>query len=306
MNKLLLAYILTIGICGVAGGGTGIVLKRTIGPIDEHYPPGFDPKEYSPDVESLMEKYEKLSIKTFDGVRSYTDADIINICLELYRRQDYCWSIASGNANTIVTQTIRNAQIKYGDEYFEEQLSYSSIVDVANRTLQHGADGNIELYKGGCTTPEIPNYSGSASIPYTKPEYKKFLGKTLDEMFIYIISEKTVIESNRTMTGNDIKIKFDLNPNLSTFYYKTQMKNISGLSNLPPFTEVKLEFTIDQNLNLKRMDVDETYTATKEGIPVPAKTQNIISNYYHAGEQMEIPSIDENINYSALLEQEED
>lgn len=303
MNKLLLTYILTVGICGVAGGGTGIVLKRTIGPIDEHYPPGFDPKEFSPDIESLWTKYEKLSDKTINGVKSYSDADIINICLEKYRKQDYCWSIASGNANTIVTQTIRNAQIKYGDEYFEEQLSYSSMVDVANRTLQH-TNGELELYKGGCLTPEVASYSGD-STKYSKEKYKEYLGKTLDEMFIYIISEKTVLNSSRSNKGNDVMIKFDLNPNLSTFYYKTQMMNISGLSNLPPFSEVKLEFTVDSNLNLKHMYVDETFTATKEGIPVPAKTRNIIDNYYHAGEQMDIPPISENIDYSALLALEE-
>ena len=309
MNKLLLTYLLTIGICGVAGGGTGIVLKRTIGPIDEHYPPGFDPKEFSnsPEyIESLMTKYEKLSDKTINGVRSYSDTDVITIVLEKYRKQEYCWSIATGNANTIVTQTIRNAQIKSGDEFFEEQLSYSSVVDVANRTLQHGVNGNLELYKGGCINPEVANYSGSSPRNFSKDAYKDYLGKTLDEMFIYIISDKTVLESSRTVKGDEGTIKFSLNPNLSTFYYKTQMKNISGLSNLPPFSEVKLEFTYDTNLNLKKLHVDETFTATKEGIPVPATTHNIIDNYYHAGEEMEIPAINENINYSALLALEED
>ena len=302
MNKTLLAYILTIGICGVAGAGTGIVLKRTVGPIDEHYPEGFDPKEFSPDIESLMAKYEKLGDKSYNGVASYSDADIINICLEKYRKQDYCWSIGTGDANTIVTQTIRNTQIKNGDEYFEEQLSYSSVVDVANRTLQHGvAEAQLELYKGGCINPEVANYSGSSPRSFTKDGYKDYLGKTLDEMFIYIISEKTVLDSSRTSKGNDVVIKFNLNPNLSTFYYKTQMKNISGLSNLPPFSEVKLEFTIDSDLNLKHMFADETFTATKEGIPVPAKTHNLIDNYYHAGEQMQIPSINENIDYATLL-----
>ena len=306
MNKLLLTYILTIGICGVAGAGTGIVLKRTIGPIDEHYPEGFDPKEFSPDIEALMEKYEKLSDKSYNGVASYSDADVINICLEKYRKQDYCWSIGTGDANTIVTQTIRNAQIKYGDEYFEEQLSYSSVVDVANRTLQHGVDGGLELYKGGCINPEVPNYSGTTPQSFTKEGYKEYLGKSLDEMFIYIISEKTVIDSSRTIKGDDVTMKLELNPNLSTFYYKTQMLNISGLSNLPPFSEVKLTFTVDKDLNLKTLDVDETFTATKEGIPVPAETHNIIKYYYHAGEQMEIPSINENLNYSALLALEEE
>ncbi len=306
MNKLLLAYILTVGICGVAGGGTGVVLKRTVGPIDEHYPPGFDPKEFSPNVEAIMEKYNKLSDKTINGVRSFSDSDVINICFEKYRSQEYCWSVGAGNANTIVTQAIRNSQIKRGNEYFEEQLSYSSVVALAKRSLQHGADGNIEVFDGGCLDPETAQYSATPSKELNKKEYKEYLGKTLDEMFIYIISEKTVLDSSRTIKGEDVTIKFNLNPNLSTFYYKIQMQNISGLSNLPPFSEVKLEFTVDTNLNLKHLLVDETYTATKEGIPVPAKTHNIINNYYHAGEQMDIPPYNENINYSALLALEED
>lgn len=306
MNKLLLAYILTIGICGVAGAGTGIVLKRTVGPIDEHYPPGFDPKEFSPDVESIMDKYNKLSDKTISGVRSFSDSDVINICFEKYRNQEYCWSVGAGNANTIVTQAIRSSQIKNGSEYFEEQLSYSSVVALAKRSLQHGKNGNLETFDGGCINPETASYSETPSKSFTKEEYKEYLGKTLDEMFIYIISEKTVLDSSRTIKGDDVTIKFNLNPNLSTFYYKTQMQNISGLSNLPPFSEVKLEFTVDSDLNLKHLAVDETYTATKEGIPVPAKTHNIIDYYYHAGEEMGIPPYNENINYSALLALEED
>lgn len=309
MNKLLLTYILTIGICGVAGGGTGIVLKRTIGPVDETYPPGFDPREFSPNVEAIMEKYEKLSDKTINGVKSYSDADIINIVLEKYRRQDYCWSIAEGNANTIVTQTIRNAQIKYGDEYFEEQISYSSVVDLAKRSYQHGKEGAIELHVGTADGPEAAHYPDpSVTKPkeYDKASYKKELGKTLDEMFIYIISEKTVLDSSRSAKGVDTLIKFNLNPNLSTFYYKTQMKSISGLSNLPPFSEVKLEFTINSNLDLKQMNVDETFTATKEGIPVPATTHNLIKNYYHVGEKMDIPTYSDNIDYANLLALEEE
>lgn len=307
MNKLLLTYILTIGISAVAGGGTGVILKRTLGPIDEHYPPGFNPKEFSPDVDSIMNRYDKLSVKTIDNMGTgFTDSDIINIALENYRNEEYCWSVASGNANTIVKQTIRNSQIKNGDEYFEEQISYSSVVSLAKRSIQHGKEGQIELFDGDCSGPESASYVETASRTFDKDSYKNDLGKTLDEMFIYIISEKTVLNSSKKRSGTDYLIELNLNPNLSTFYYKTQMKNISGLSNLPPFSEVKLTFTVTNNLTLKHMLVDETYVATKEGIPVPATTHNIIDNYYHAGEEMPIPPSSENINYSALLAQEEE
>ena len=297
MNKTLLSYILTIGIAAVAGAGTGVVLKRTIGPIDEMYPPGFDPKNYSADITSIMNKYNQLSDQSINGLRSFSDSDVVNIVLEKYKNLEYCYSLGIGNAYTIITQTIRNAQIKNGDQYFEEQISYSNIVNVANRSIQNGKGGNIDLYKGSASAPEKASYPSSPSSSYSPSKYKNYLGKTLDEMFIYIISDKTTIDSSRVVKGDDVVINLNLNPNLSTFYYKTQMQNISGLSNLPPFDEVKLTYTFSKDLELKHLTVDETYTATKEGVPVPAETHNIIENYYYPNVQMPIPNSNESIDY---------
>ena len=297
MNKTLLSYILTIGICAVAGAGTGVILKRTVGPIDETYPPGFNPKNYAADIDDIMSRYNALSDKTINGVRNFSDAEVVNIVLEKYRTQDYCWSISKGNAYTIITQTIRNAVIKNLDNYFEEQLSNSSIVSLATRSYQTGKGSDIEVYQGNCSGAEKATYQSTPTKAYSQSKYKDYLGKTLEEMFIYIISDKTTLDSNRVIKGDDVIINLELNPNLSTFYYKTQMKNLSGLSNLPPFSEVKLTYTFSKDLILKHLYVDETYTATKEGVPVPAETHDIIDTYYHAGEEMNIPAYNESINY---------
>ena len=297
MNKTLLSYILTIGIAAAAGAGTGVVLKRTIGPIDEMYPPGFDPKNYSPDIDAIMNKYNQLSDQSINGLRSFSDSDVVNIAQEKYKNLEYCYSLGIGNAYTIITQTIRNAQIKNGDTYFEEQISYSNMVNVANRSIQQGKGGNVEFYKGSASSSERASYPSTPSNTYSPSKYKSYLGKTLDEMFIYIISDKTTLDSSRTIRGNDVIINLNLNPNLSTFYYKTQMQNISGLSNLPPFDEVKLTYTFDKDLNLKHLTVDETFTATKEGIPVPAETNNKIETYYYPNARMDIPSSNESIDY---------
>ena len=297
MKKLLLTYILTIGICAVAGAGTGVVLKRTIGPIDEMYPPGFDPKEFSPNITEIMARYDALSDKTMKGMATWKDYDIINVVLEKYRNLEHCYSIGIGNAHTIITQTIRNAQIKNGDTYFEEQISFSSMVSVAKRSIQHGKGGDIDLYNGNASASEKASYPATPSTTYTASKYKSYLGKTLDEMFIYIISEKTTLDSKRSESNGEYKITLNLNPNLSTYYYKIQMKNISGLSNLPPFSDVKLTYTFDKDLNLAHLSVDETFTATKEGIPVPAQTRNLIENYYFPNQTMDIPSSNESITY---------
>ena len=301
MNKTLLSYILTIGIAAVTGAGTGVILKRTVGPIDETYPPGFNPKEFSPNVEAIMEKYNKLSDKSINGLGAFSDSEIVNIVLEKYRTQEYCYSLGIGMAKTIVSQTIRNAQVKNGDQYFEEQLSYSNVVNVAKRTYQSGTSKEdkqaIKLYNGSASGPEKSSYPSSPTKSYSLDAYKKYLGKTLDEMFIYIISDKTTIDSKMEKRGAEVKVTLSLNPNLATYYYKTQMKNISGLSNLPPFSEVKLTYTFSKDLDLKHLSVDETFTATKEGIPVPAETHNIIENYYYPGVQIDIPGPNESISY---------
>ena len=303
MNKLLLTYILTIGICAGAGVGTGIILKKTVGPIDEMYPPGFDPAEFSPNIEEIMKKYDGLSDKSINGVKAFSDAEVVNVSQEKFKRCENCYSFSVGNANTIVTQTIRNAQVKNGEEYYEDQISYSSMVALAKRSYQHGKDGPIDVHDGTPTDSEKANYPSSPTQTYEKQAYKDFLGKTLDEMFIYVISDQTVLDSTRSTSGDNVTIKLNLNPNLSTFYYKTQMLNLSGLSNLPPFTEVKLTYTLSKDLVLKHISVDETFTATKEGIPVPAKTQNIIDMYYYADEYYKIPSPSEQFDFSIKEDQ---
>ena len=297
MKKLLLSYILTVGVCAVAGIGTGIVLKKTIGPIDEMYPPGFDPKEFSPDVDAIWKKYEGLSDKTINGVRSFSDAEVMNVAFEKFRRMPNCYFYSIGDAKTIVTQTVRNAFIKNGDEYYEDQISHSSMVALAKRSYQHGKDGPIIVHDGTPRDSEHATFPQTPTKTFEKEEYKEYLGKTLDEMFIYVISDKTTIDSSRTTRGDDVVIKMNLNPNLSTFYYKTQMLNLSGLSNLPPFEEVKLTYTLSKDLVLKHLSIDETFTATKEGIPVPAKTNDILEYYYHVGE-MKIPSWNEEFDFS--------
>ena len=302
MNKLLLSYILTIGLSAAAGVGTGIVLKKTVGPIDEMYPPGFDPAEFSPNTEEIMKKYNSRSDRSYNGVKDFEDYELINVVSEKFKQCENCYSISIGEAKTIVTQTIRNAQIKNGNEYFEDQLSYSSMVALAKRSYQHGKDGEIDVYDGTATDSEVASY-GAKTASYNKKDYKDLLGKSLDEMFIYIISEKTVLDSSRSVKGNDVIVKLNLDPNLSTFYYKTQMLNLSGLSNLPPFSEVKLTYTFSKNLALTHISVDETFVATKAGIPVPATTNNVIEIYYYADQYYQIPDVNTLIPFSKIVEE---
>ena len=300
MNKTLLTYILLVGIAGTAGTGTGVILKRTVGPIDEIYPPGFSADEYKDDVDALYLSYLEKDAQGVDVTRAFKNSQLVNIGLEKYRRCENSYSITIGIADTIVSQAIRNAQIKNGDEYFEESLSYSGAVQLANRVRQTGKDGSVRLYTGSISSLDSVNYSETYK-EYAHDAYKEYLGKTLDEMFIYIISEKTVLSSSKQYKEDgSFTITLSLDPNISTYYYKYQMKNISGLSNLPPFTRVDQIYSFDKDLNLTHVKIDEDFTATKAGIPVAAKTNNRLDIYYYPDTFRKIPEYNEKVDYSIL------
>ena len=306
MNKTLLTYILIVGIAAVAGASTGVVLKRTLGPIDEVYPEGFNPKEYMDDADELLANYETSTNKPA-FIRNSKESDLVNIALAKYKRCENSFSFGIGDADAGITvQSVRSAQVKRTQQdgsirYFEEQIS-AGMIGVAKRSLQESGKDEVLVYTGYPSSAEVASYADDAHT-YTKEGYKEYLGKTLDEMFIYIISKKTTLKSSRsTLDNGDLEIKLSLDTNIATYFYKAQMQHISGLSNLPPFEDVNLTYTLSDDLVLKHMFVDETYTATKEGIPVPAKTHNLIHNYYYADGVEDIPELNEPFDYTVRSE----
>lgn len=303
MNKTFLTYVLLIGIAATAGIGTGAILKRTVGPIDEIYPKDFSPDDYKENIDALYLKYQEKLSQGANILNSFTNSELVNIGLENYRRCFNCYSVTIGDCDTSagVKQTIRNSQVKNGEEYFEEALSYSKLVSVGNRIRQTGKEGNVLLYTGSVSGPESVTYTDIYK-EYEHDEYRKYLGKTLDEMFIYIISEKTVLSSKKNVQSDEIVIELSLNPNISTYYYKYQMMNISGLSNLPPFETVNQVYTFSKDLVLKHIYIDEVFTATKAGIPVPARSNNKLDTYYYADAYLKIPDINEKFDYSIVKE----
>ena len=280
----IVASALSIGVAG------GIVAKKILGGEETVYVG--DANSLEIDMVALNKKYETYSGKTPE--KDFSVAELINISFEKYRNCEYSYSFNVGVANTVVSQSVRNFQIRNGNEYFEESISRSSMVKLANRMTQSGKDGNITLYSGSATSDETANY-GSSGKEYSQEEYENYLGKTLDAMFIYVISDNTVLDGNVDKTDDGYQIELKLDPELSTYRYKRQMKNISNLDNLPSFDSVKLTYQVDKDLMLKTCHIDETYKAT---MGMTVTIVNDFNIYYHPNEKMEIPSLNEMLDYS--------
>ncbi len=287
-------YPLIVVLAGAVGVGSGIFIKRRFGQEKIDYS-NFDASALALDSKELLKEYEK------NPNGDFTPAELVNIGLEKYRQCENSYSFTVGSAETIVNQSIRNAQIKNGGSYFEEQISKSSMVSLANRISYTAGVDEITKHIGEATSEESANYSGE-SKSYTTEEYKTEYGRTLDEIFIYIIGNETVYDDatvEKQSNGN-IKISISLDPDLATYYYKVQMKNTSSLDDLPTFNYVKHVYTFTSDMVLLHSYIDEKYQAS---MGVTVSIQNKLDTYYHANEYLKIPELNETFNYSTEGEQ---
>ena len=289
-KKALIQYSI-IGVVAITVGITaGVVLKKKLGPVETDYS-GFNPEALKMDAKSLVKEYEANKNKNF------TPAELVNIGLEKYRQCENSYSIGVGLADTIVKQSIRNFQIRNGNEYFEEQISKSSMVSLANRAVQKEED-NVQVYKGKAKDTELSEFTDSGKA-YTLEDFKDQWGKTLQDIFIYIISNETVLENGTSVTKKDgiIRVQLELDPEVASYYYKHQMKSLSDLSALPTFEYLKQTYIFDaSNMRILHSMLDEKYQATMSGIT--ATIVNHLDYYYHTDEFIKIPEINENLDYS--------
>ena len=284
--KSLWIYVI-IGSTAFAVGATGgIIGKRFIAAAKTQYIGEIE----TMDIEDLMKRYNQ------NPNQNFTPAEMVNIAMEKYRNSENCYSVSKGTANTVVNQTIRNYQIKNGDDYFEESISRSSMVKLADRMTQHGKEGDIKFYHGKADSEEVGSYPSDPKV-YSQEDYTNFLGRTLNQMFIYVITDNTVLDDGTKVekTKDGYKLTLALDPDVSTYYYKTQMYNISGLDALPTFEYVTLTYSITSDYMLEHLSVDEKYKATM-GISVDIR--NSLETDYYPNAYKAIPALDEPLIYS--------
>ena len=170
------------------------------------------------------------------------------------------------------------------------------MVAIASRYSQEG--DKVVLHTGEVTSEESAKYTDDKTTKYKAEDFKKSWGKSLDEMFIYIISNKTVnLDKCKTeKSKKQIKVTLDLDPTIATYYYKIQMKTMSNLAGLPTFEYVKQTYYFDAEMTLLHCKTEEKYKAAMAG--VSAEIVNKIDNYYHANKYIKIPELDQKVNYS--------
>lgn len=275
-----------------------MIIKRVVLPEQEVYD-GFNPQAMKPNGAQIVKDVENYKGKDYEN--KFNGVKLVNYAMQKYRECENCYTFCYGLADTIIKQEIRNCQIKNGDKYFEDSTSKSSMVAVSNRMYETGKDGDINLFH--CGSGGDININGdvvSTNFKDTNPtvltvdEYSTKYGRTLDEMFIYLICDDTTKTQEVKKENNNYIVNLELDPDFSTYFYKLQMYNISGLDCLPSFSAVHLTFSLDANLMLKTLHIEEDYTAT---MMVPAATHGSLDYYYFPNEFLQIPELNEPLTY---------
>lgn len=285
--------IITSVVCGVAlSAGVGLGIYFGMGYLVPNVNYNYSAEALEDDIDALMKKYERSN----GDISQFKPYELVNISTRKYADSQYHYSVVDGwvNASGIV-QTIKGTSIKNDTDYFNESISASSLVKVARRFYQNDMDV-VEVYHGtSIQNGASATWNESPNETLTSKEYEETWGKTLQRTSIYVVSSKTVLNSQLTTNDDgNYSVTVELDPVLSVIRYVKQMKSMSSLDRYPKFSEVNIEFEIDKNLTLLKTTVHEKYEVFKLGLH---KSDSVIEEAFYYDQQIDIPDYKTNCTY---------
>ena len=292
MNKKSIVFYSIVGTLTLGVGITaGIIVGQNVFKQTVDYSQ-FDTNEIEVDYSQKYEDFKQTDSSHYFS--DFTPVELANITLLKLDDTDN-W-FARKHANVLaagVEQTINAINIRKGDIYFEENISQSSLVKAAHRFYQE--NDYIDYYKGKYVSPTKANYPDSGKREYTLKEFEDEWGDTKDCICIYIISESTVLDSKIKDNGDGTHtVAMELDPTLSVIRYVKQMKMTGGLSQEPIFHTVHLELTVDDNVTLQEINIEECYDVH---MVIDAKNSVGKVKQIFKYEEKEIPEVNEEYNY---------
>ncbi len=200
------------------------------------------------------------------------------------------------NAKAIIVETTGVAKTAIGDQnikvlrqrnssgdiYFT-MATYSSFVQIAREAYY---DGRIFRQRSTSTVSSslIPTYDGnwiqSTAFTSALKTYKQKYGVGPDELN-YIVTGDTIIDTTfkaeewkaALAAEENYTFSFNLKPNEAGDKYKYNVKENAGAKNLPSFTRVSVEATINAKGNFVKLVSKDAYSLTVAGVTSDITTE---------------------------------
>jgi hypothetical protein len=260
------------------------------------------------DNAALLAKYKSITNTGagVDYVSEFKPYQAANIAFSLFLQQEHSFSQGIGLADAgMAKQDIRSTIIRNANDYFEESLSYSSFVNLADRMYQSGE--SVNQYVGTCLNGDVEKGQfPDTPTNYTLDEYRTRMGRLVSDNFIYVVSSKTTLNgevangsgvvTSFSKSDSGYQIELELNPVKSVVNYVKQMKTISSLKDYPSFTYVHLSVVTDANLNLQSLTSKEHYYA-QTGSGVGSWITASMRTVYETDQTYAIPALSQPETY---------
>lgn len=312
----LLPYALVLVPCVALGVFAGLEIKKYFGGYDEADYSGIDSDTLYPNYEEVYKRYTSAQSKGGDYLNLLTPTQMAETAFCLIQKEENVFSQGVGEATaSIVDQQIRSTTIQVGNRYFEESISLSNMVNLADRMYQtpteDGKDCTVTMYLGKTDGKDVTKGSyDETGTTYTSKQYIEHMGRLLSTPTSFIVSDKTVLTGEKSgnmygvtkasKTDSGYTVDIELKPKLGVSAYVVQMQTISDLASKPTFFYCHLTFELDSNLNLKTLTSYESYMAkTKMG--ASSKVTGKMRVVYETGKVYEIPELSEPCTYRSEM-----
>ena len=278
-----------------AGLATGIIFGKLMSTGDVELPPIEEGVEM--DYDALLERYAE-----DNDPNHYKPHELANISWNLYAKKENTYSWGRGKAHAaIVDQYTYSYDLRRGDLFYGESVSSNKGMKVKQVAVKYYMNSeNVKTYRGSGAElgPVRANWNENSEIVETFEEYENKWGKLLGRPCIFIISPRTVLTETLTRDAdNNFVIEMDMDLVNSVHRYMRQMISMSGLTSAPTFHKMHLKFILDENLNLKYLRSEESYTVYVVG---KNDSEGFFETFFYHEATQDIPPIQSTFNYEEI------
>ncbi len=220
--------------------------------------------------------------------------DNIFIALNTLKNATYYESSSSGTivakkAITLANQTVKNRRIITPEANFNESISISSFVKVAEQ-LYSSEDKILKRNAKKVTENNVTWENDTSTL--SKESYLSQYGYFFTDPTRYVINEDT-ITSDITVENNGIgrkyTYKFNLDPEIAPYYYKINIKNLSNSSSLPTFKSIEMTITFDYKWRMTKISTYEVYEISISALGTVTCYATITETFRNINKPVEIP-----------------
>ena len=207
----------------------------------------------------------------------------------VFHAQETWYSEMHGETDaSIMTQTVSTYKQHSGDVLIVADVTTSSLVKSARQFCYVGDEVLWRLGNSydADTFDKMLAMEWETGEPYARmsvEDFKKQNGLPATEFCVYVINEETLLSADPVVKNTDgtYTQTYYLDPagDKAPAYYANQMVFSGGLTELPEFTAIQVQFTFDENWQVLQSVVDESYRATL-GISINCSSQFVTDFEY--------------------------